>query len=586
MADEINIKFGGDASQLQQELTKAKAAVVKLQKSVKASGDEIQSSFAKRGKRAVKELQSASKALQVEFGKIEKAASFAGSVVGVVSQIDKLGSSIAGLRGETERYEAAQTEINKTFSDTASQLAKYVDASAIIEDFSVGIAASMAGATAFVSSLGDEFDLLLRTAKHTLSSIPLMAEVISDSFDGLNTDFDALDRSLKAVLTEMGEGRELQKLHDESIAAGGAIGQAATAAQEAANAVLNARNAANEAAPAVDNLTESTDKLAASLSGDFLEQLDKLAAIEFRADQKSLEGVEKISAAYAKQFLEVYNVEQALKDLHLTEEQRAQAAKKVFDTIEALHEAEGAEKQKVIDKDEAASQKALDTRLEAERKAADERLAILEDDANQALATALQHEEELTALRATTASAVGDAFGQTSDIIADMLGKSENMSKKQMRTLFGLQKAAAIGQATIAGIQAAAMALATPPGPPFTYPLAATVGAMSAANVAAIAAQSPPFHIGSRAADLAPDEMRITRREGLAVLTPQGIQSGGAEAVANANAGIPQTDQQTIVFQYQHQMFDATIEDNLKRPNSPLGSVLRSSSYGHRRRNG
>jgi len=81
--------------------------------------------------------------------------------------------------------------------------------------------------------------------------------------------------------------------------------------------------------------------------------------------------------------------------------------------------------------------------------------------------------------------------------------------------------------------------------------------------------------------------MRITRREGLAVLTPQGIQSGGAEAVANANAGMaPAASSQPLVFQYQHQMFDATIEDNIKRSNSPLGAVLRSSSYGHRRRNG
>ena len=587
MADEINIKFGGDASELERELKKAKEAVAKLQQSVKKSGDEIESSFAKRGKQAIKELQSASKTLQAEFGKIEKAASFAGSVVGVIGQIDKLGSSIASLRGETERYESAQTEINKTFSDTAAQLAKYVDASSIIEDFSVGIAASMAGATAFVSSLGDEFDLLFRTAKHTLNSIPLMADVISESFDGLNTDFGALDRNLKAVLTEMGEGRELQKLHDESLAAGGAIGKAATAAQEAANAVLNARNAANEAAPAVDNLTESTDKLAASLSGDFLKQLDKLAAIEFRADQKSLEGVEKISAAYAKQFLQVYNVQQALKDLHLTEEQRGQAAQKVFDTIEALHEAEAAEKQKVIDKDEAARQKVIDKDEAARQKIIDKDEADKETARKRDLAAATKHEEELTALRITTASAVGDAFGMTSDIINDMLRNSEGKSKKQMRTLFGLQKAAAIGQATIAGVQASMLALATPPGPPFTFPLAATVGAMAAANVAVIASQEAPFHVGSRVSDLASDEMRITRREGLAVLTPQGIQSGGAEAVANANAGMTAaSSSQPLVFQYQHQMFDATIEDNIKRSNSPLGAVLRSSSYGHRRRNG
>jgi len=213
-------------------------------------------------------------------------------------------------------------------------------------------------------------------------------------------------------------------------------------------------------------LTESTDKLSNSLSGDFLKQLDKLATIEFRADQKSLEGVEKISAAYAKQFLQVYNVQQALKDLHLTEEQRGQAAQKVFDTIEALHEAEAADKQKVIDKDEAARQKVVESIIKQEEAKSLAIIEITEARLEEERAAAAKHEEELAALRMTTASAVGDAFGMTSDIINDLLRDSEGKSKKQMRTLFGLQKAAAIGQATIAGVQASMLALATPPGPP------------------------------------------------------------------------------------------------------------------------
>lgn len=581
MADEISIKFGGDASQLQQELTKAKAAVVKLQKSVKASGDEIESSFAKRGKRAVKELQSASKALQVEFGKIEKAASFAGSVVGVVSQIDKLGSSIAGLRGETERYESAQTEINKTFSDTAAELAKYVDASAIIEDFSVGIAASFAGAGAFVTSLADDFDLLFKTASFTLRSIPAMAEIISDSFNGLDTDIDALDRSLKALLTETAEGRELAKLQDQSLETGGAIGKAAEAAQEAANAILSTRQAAKETVPELEKLGNSSSDLE-----DLEKALSKLGRIEKGAEEKQLEGVEKISAAYSRQFLAVYNIEQAINDLTLTEDQRVQAAEQIFATLEALHEAEAADKQKFRDKEAEENQKALDARLKREKKAADERLDVLEDEANKALEKALRFQEGVKSIKEQNIQAVAEFMGETSDIVTDLMKRSEGKNKAQAKAMFAIQKATAIAQATINGALAVSQALTQFPGPPVTFPLAKTVGAMALVNVAQIAAQSPSFHIGTRVADLAPDEMRITRREGLAVLTPQGMQSGGAEAVANANAGINQAGQQTVVFMYEHQMFDATIEDNVRRPNSPLGAMIRRSSYGHRRRNG
>jgi len=580
VADEINIVFGGDASQLERELEKAKQAVSKLQKSVKKSGDQIHDSFAKLGKRAVKELTSATKTLQSEFKSVENAAGFAGNVVGVIAEIDKLGSSIAGLRGETKRYNAAQTEINDTFAATASELAQYIDATSIIEDFSVGIAASMAGAGAFVSSLTDEFVLMFDTAKLVLKSIPDMARVVSDSFDGLNTDFEALDKSLLAVMSDMG-GAELKKLHDDSLEAGGAIGKAATAAREAAAALLSARGAAEETAPAVEKLVSSADGV-----DEWAKSLAKLSGLEFGADQKSLEGVEKISAAYAKQFQKVYDLQQLLEKLARTEEDRGVVSEQVSATIEALHDAEAADKQKVIDKEEAALEKQVARKIKAEEDIVAGIVSAQEAKDAEEVARLEKHETDLADLRATTAAAVGDAFGKTSDLIGDMLKNSEGKTKKQMRTLFGLQKASSIAQTTIAGVQAAMMALATPPGPPFTFPLAAVVGGMAAANVATIAAQAPPFHIGSRAADLAPDEMRITRREGLAVLSPQGIQSGGAEAVANANAGMTSSGSQTMVFQYQHQMFDATIEDNLKRPNSPLGSVLRSSSYGHRRRNG
>lgn len=56
---------------------------------------------------------------------------------------------------------------------------------------------------------------------------------------------------------------------------------------------------------------------------------------------------------------------------------------------------------------------------------------------------------------------------------------------------FATSKAFALGEATVRGILAVQEALASPPGPPFTIPLAASIAALTAANVAAIAAARP-----------------------------------------------------------------------------------------------
>ncbi len=56
---------------------------------------------------------------------------------------------------------------------------------------------------------------------------------------------------------------------------------------------------------------------------------------------------------------------------------------------------------------------------------------------------------------------------------------------------FGIGKAFAVAQATVSGIQAVQAALASPPGPPFTIPLAAAVGVLQARNVQKIIQTRP-----------------------------------------------------------------------------------------------
>ena len=69
-----------------------------------------------------------------------------------------------------------------------------------------------------------------------------------------------------------------------------------------------------------------------------------------------------------------------------------------------------------------------------------------------------------------------------------MAGALTTLAGRESATLFYISKAAAVAQATVSAFQAYGMALANPPGPPVTIPLAKTVLALGLANAAAIAA--------------------------------------------------------------------------------------------------
>lgn len=71
------------------------------------------------------------------------------------------------------------------------------------------------------------------------------------------------------------------------------------------------------------------------------------------------------------------------------------------------------------------------------------------------------------------------------------LGTISSLSQENNKTLFNIGRAAALADATIRGIQAVQIALASAP-PPFNFALAALVGVATAANVARIASAKPP----------------------------------------------------------------------------------------------
>ena len=99
------------------------------------------------------------------------------------------------------------------------------------------------------------------------------------------------------------------------------------------------------------------------------------------------------------------------------------------------------------------------------------------------LKQAREHEKQLTNIKRLESSARVDLLKNTFELAA-------TLSKEGSKEQFLIQQAAAVASVTIATLQASALALSTPPGPPFTIPLAATIAAAGAIKVATIVAQT------------------------------------------------------------------------------------------------
>lgn len=96
----------------------------------------------------------------------------------------------------------------------------------------------------------------------------------------------------------------------------------------------------------------------------------------------------------------------------------------------------------------------------------------------------VQNEEEAQRRKKNIDRALTQARLETA---SDMFGQLATLQNSSVKEVAAIGKAAAIAQATIDGIAAVQAALAGPPGPPWSFAIAGTTAAMTAANVARIA---------------------------------------------------------------------------------------------------
>lgn len=170
--------------------------------------------------------------------------------------------------------------------------------------------------------------------------------------------------------------------------------------------------------------------------------------------------------------------------------------------------------------------------------------------------------------------------GAATDILGSFTSTVSSVNQvfgEQSREVFFATQALRVAEATINATAAASMALANPPGPPATIPIAAAAFATGIANVAQIAAVSPPeFHTGGslgRRGPNAPDEQMARLRRNEVVMTRQQMQAMQSPAVPE------------IAVRFKHRTLDRITADVINSPGSRTSrAVRRGDRVGHARR--
>ena len=520
MADEVvRIKLVSEAGQYIGEMRLAAKATEKL-------GDAVDTVEDKQGKldkttkkttASIERAKAGAQALGGRYGELAgraEAAAKAGGALGVA-----VGAAAVALTAGAATATKMVTEavaLTRHLGEITARADELALVGSGLDDDDVAL---VEDANEALDRLAGTFDRLLVTVGGTSGFVAAM----EDAVDAVNGVFLAIEQNqgtidtLRGIADEALLGMTLGFANVESVTrlAGDAIGYVnqetqelveaqKAAAEEAQNLAeiqaLEAERQAMEAKVAEARANDERKRIAARAKAS--EEAIKLAEQEFRARRAFFEAED-----------ELFFAQQAAKE----EAQR----KALEDTITRL------------DKEVAAEVAAQEAIAEARRAANEEAV-------------------DLTMRYADAVISLGD------DILAAELDRLEASGAQNVaatKRVFALQKAADMASTIISTARAVMSAYAMPPGPPITTPIALAVGAAGAVQIAKISSQS--FHMGSRAGDLAPDEVQARLTRGEAVLTRQAQTTLGLDAtgVADANAGIG--TERPIVMVYQHDRVSA-----------------------------
>lgn len=302
---------------------------------------------------------------------------------------------------------------------------------------------------------------------------------------------------------------------------------------------------------------------------------------EVKATSNALRGAARDAFDLRAAFQEIADVVMETYDAQLTAEQRAGEAydarlAHLDEVIRRAREA-GAATEDLADLEEraAAASAAARVRYEQEVSAAKAAAAQAERDRLSALDEEIRrYIQQQRAMHAAAAVTIAGAAESVTSSLLQVMQSAGPKARGAALAFFRLNQAAAAASAGVNTALAVTQGLAAAP-PPLSFVLAAAQGAAGAAQVAAILAQQPSFHIGSRAGDLAPDETSttLTRRE--LVVTPQG------QEVADLNAGRHRAEPMLALIAIDHQVVGEATARDLARPNSALRRQMARGLRGH-----
>lgn len=193
----------------------------------------------------------------------------------------------------------------------------------------------------------------------------------------------------------------------------------------------------------------------------------------------------------------------------------------------------------------------------------------------------------------TSTQLAGSVFGMVEQLAMAAMKRGDEMSEQEKRNakiLFGVAKAAAMGE-VIMNTAVAVMAALTVP-PPVGPIQAAANAATGAAQLVMVAAQPPPqFPFGGvvegdmmRMGMMPSDHGLIGVQQGEAVLNRSAVNRLGLDGVDALNRGGGSAAPMVIEMRYQHRIFDRFVQDNISK-GGPLSDALSARRrVGHRRR--
>jgi len=368
------------------------------------------------------------------------------------------------------------------------------------------------------------------------------------------------------------------------------IVQRTAMAQDVATVATAHRTAAadglRESLQALNEAMAKETELANANTTSYYGALQSLMDQEEKARTSQLEGIDKIEAARASE----------LADLKATLDEGLKAVDANSSAAETLREQ--------ARESELATNAAYDKQVAAAREDLAKKLADADAKA------AAQSQQAAAAARQGWTDAIGAAADMADTIASDhtdavskleeaeqnarergqgararAIAKNIAAERQAANEAFTIGQGVQLALAAMNAVQAEMNVLATVPYPA-TIPAAIAAGATAAADIVAIAAQSPPFHAGGLQGQTGgrPDESIRKFLDGEAALSRQGRRALGDETINRANAGLPvagnaaPTVRAEVVFGHRH--LDRVIRASARRRGTYLNDAAGSGRPG------